>query len=443
MSSLVKWLETYVLPPASRLAQVRWLVAMRDTFISLLPITMAGSIAMLFNSIIRAAKVQMHWDTFYSLMQPVVAIDNIIWEGTFALFAVYFAISWGYHLAKTYEVNRFAGSVASLVAFAMSISDSVKLRIDGDVVDIKNAFDIKQFSTMGLFTAIIFGCIGTALFITFYKARIRLKVDSSMPHAEWVAFSTLIPILLSIFIVGFVNYAFQRLTGTYFGNWLLTTIQRPLVNLGQGFGVVLLVTFLVQIFWFFGINGISVLTPVMDSLWLTPENINVTAVRNSEHVPYIWVRDSFNVFAWFGGAGGTLVLIIAILMFSKRKDYRTIAKMAVAPGIFNINEPIIFGLPVVFNPVYLIPFVVAPLVNISLAYWATQAGLVNPVQIFVPTVMPPLIGPFLACNYDWRAIVLALINMVIALLIWMPFVFAADKIAKQDNNQRNFYLPQY
>ena len=364
MSSLVKWLETYVLPPASRLAQVRWLVAMRDTFISLLPITMAGSIAMLFNSIIRAAKVQMHWDTFYSLMQPIVAIDNIIWEGTFALFAVYFAISWGYHLAKTYEVNRFAGSVASLVAFAMSISDSVKLRIDGDVVDIKNAFDIKQFSTMGLFTAIIFGCIGTALFIVFYKARIRLKVDTSMPHAEWVAFSTLIPILLSVFIVGFVNYAFQRLTGTYFGNWLLATIQRPLVNLGQGFGVVLLVTFLVQIFWFFGINGISVLTPVMDSLWLTPENINVTAVRNSEHVPYIWVRDSFNVFAWFGGAGGTLVLIIAILMFSKRKDYRTIAKMAVAPGVFNINEPIIFGLPVVFNPVYLIPFVVAPLVNV-------------------------------------------------------------------------------
>ena len=99
-----------------------------------------------------------------------------------------------------------------------------------------------------------------------------------------MAFSTLIPILLSIFIVGFVNYAFQRLTGTYFGNWLLTTIQRPLVNLGQGFGVVLLVTFLVQIFWFFGINGISVLTPVMDSLWLTPENINVTAVRNIEHV---------------------------------------------------------------------------------------------------------------------------------------------------------------
>ncbi|MDK7093903.1 hypothetical protein QP371_06910, partial [Gardnerella swidsinskii] len=110
-----------------------------------------------------------------------------------------------------------------------------------------NAFDIKQFSTMGLFTALIFGCIGTALCIVFYKARIRLKVDTSMPHAEWVAFSTLIPILLSVFIVGFVNYAFQRLTGTYFGNWLLATIQRPLVNLGQGFGVVLLVTFLVQI----------------------------------------------------------------------------------------------------------------------------------------------------------------------------------------------------
>ena len=78
MSSLVKWLETYVLPPASRLAQVRWLVAMRDTFISLLPITMAGSIAMLFNSIIRAAKVQMHWDTFYSLMQLIILFGKVL-----------------------------------------------------------------------------------------------------------------------------------------------------------------------------------------------------------------------------------------------------------------------------------------------------------------------------------------------------------------------------
>lgn len=446
MAKLVKWLETYILPWAAKLGQIRWLVALRDTFISLLPITMAGSVAMLFTSLIKAAKTQLGWDNFYHVMRPLLLVDNIVWNGTFALFSIYFALSWGYHLAKTYEVNRLAGSIVSLVSFTMSISNVVKLKVNGDLIDIKNAVDTTQFSTSGLFTAIIFGLLGTAIFIVAYRARLTLKFSTnSMPHAEWVAFSTLIPFLLAVFSVAIVNWMFQELFGTYFGDWLLTSIQSPLVKMGQGFGVVLLITFLVQIFWFFGINGISVLTPVIDSLWLTPENINVTAVRNGNSVPYIWVRDSFNVFAWFGGAGGTLMLVIAILIFSKRTDMRTVAKMALAPAVFNINEPILFGLPVVFNTVYLIPFVLAPMVNVSLAYLATKIGLVNPVQIFVPGVMPPFINSFLACNYDWRAIVLTLVNMVIALLIWMPFVFAADKIARDndDSHQRSFYMPQY
>ncbi|MBP2057579.1 PTS system cellobiose-specific IIC component [Lactobacillus colini] len=443
MSRLVKWLETYILPLATKLGQIRWLVALRDTFISLLPITMAGSLAMLFSSLIKAAKLQLGWDNFYRIMKPLLLIDNLVWNGTFALFAIYFALSWGYHLAKTYEVNRFTGATIALVSFTMSISDISKLKLGGTLIDVKNIVDTSQFSTMGLFTAIVFGLLGTAIFILTYRARLTLKFSTNnMPHSEWVAFSTLIPSLIAVFSVAGINYLFQGLTRTYFGNWLLTTIQSPLIKMGQGFGMVLLITFLVQAFWFFGINGISVLTPVIDSLWLTPENINVTAVRTGNKIPYLWVRDSFNVFAWFGGAGGTLALIIAILVFSKRTDLRTVAKMALAPAVFNINEPVIFGLPVVFNPVYLIPFVIAPMVNVSLAYWVTKMGLVNPVQIFVPGVMPPFINSFLACNYDWRAIVLTLINVVIAVLIWMPFVFAADKIA-QDNDQRNFYVPQY
>lgn len=442
MSKIVRWLETYVLPLAAKLGQIRWIVALRDTFISLLPITMVGSLAMLFNSLIKAAKVQLGWNELATILTPLVVIDNVVWNGTFALFALYFAFSWGYHLAKAFEVNRLAGSIVALVSFTMSISDIVKIKMKMDTASLKTAVDINQFSTSGLFTAIIFGAIGSAIFIALYKMRVTLKVDANVPHAEWVAFSTLIPLALAIFGVGVINWLFQRFTGTYFGAWLLETIQSPLVKMGQGFGMVLLITFLVQIFWFFGINGISVLTPVIDSLWLTPQNSNVTAVREGAAVPYDWVRDSFNVFAWFGGAGGTLILIIAILVFSKRSDFRTVAKMALAPGLFNINEPILFGLPVVFNPVYLIPFVVAPLVNVSLAYWVTKIGCVNPVQIFVPGIMPPVIGPFLACNYDWRAIILSLVNMIIAFFIWMPFVFAADKIAAEDDNSRNFYLPE-
>ena len=268
-----------------------------------------------------------------------------------------------------------------------------------------------------------------------------LHLSANMPHAEQAAFDSLIPAMIAIFGVGGVNYLFQTLTGEYFGTWLLNSIQLPLVKWGQGFGTVLLVTLLVQVFWFFGINGLGVLSPILDSIWLTAQNGNITAIKNGHVPPYVWVRGAFDVFAWFGGAGGTLMLIVAILIFSKRSDYRTIAKIALAPGIFNIGEPILLGLPVVLNPVYLIPFLLTPVVNVAFSYWVSIMGLVNPVQVAVPSVMPPIIGPFLACNYDWRAIVLSIINMLIALAIWTPFVIAADKIA--NNNPKKFFMTQF
>lgn len=442
MSRVVAWLEDYILPLASKFGQIRWLVALRNAFISIMPITMAGSLAVLIKSLIEAARDHLGWTTFAYIMQPLVSISDIVWRGTFSLYALFLALALGYQLAKTYEVNRLAGPIISLASFTMSVASFMKLKLKGDNLVVRNVFDINQFSTMGIFTAILFGSFGMAIYILCYKARLTLRISSNMPHAEQVAFESLIPGMIAIFAIGAINYIFQVLTGSYFGNWLLHTVQEPLVRMGQGFGVVLLVTVLVQVFSFFGLNGLSVLSPILDSIWLTAQNVNVTAAKNGSFPQFTWVRGSFDVFAWVGGTGATLGLIIAILLFSKRSDYRTIAKVALAPGIFNINEPIIFGLPVVLNPVYMIPFVLAPLANVIVSYGATALGLVNRVQVAVPSIMPPIIGPFLACNYDWRAIVLSIINIIIAVLIWMPFVFAADKIA-DTNNPRTFFSTQY
>lgn len=442
MSRLVKWLEDYVLPIASRLGQVRWLVALRDAFISLMPITIAGSLAVLIKSLITAAKVHLGWNTFAFAMQPLVSISDLVWRGTFSLYACFFALALGYQLAKNFEGNRLAAAIVSLSSFSLSIANYAEIRLHGESVVVKNAFDISQFSTTGLFTAILFGSIGFLIYYACYKARFMLHLSTNMPHAEQAAFDSLIPAMVAVFSVGGINYLFQAVTHDYFGDWLLTTIQMPLVKWGQGFGTVLLVTLLVQVFWFFGINGLGVLSPILDSIWLTAQNGNITAATSGKAPPYVWVRGSFNVFAWFGGAGGTLMLIVAILVFSKRSDYRTIAKIALAPGIFNIGEPILLGLPVVLNPVYLIPFLLTPVVNVAFSYWVSVMGLVNPVQVAVPSIMPPIIGPFLACNYDWRAIILSIVNMLIAFAIWSPFVIAADKIA-DTNNPKTFFTTQF
>ena len=442
MSRLVKWLEDYVLPIANRLGQERWLVALRDAFISLMPITIAGSLAVLIKSLITAAKVHLGWNTFAFAMQPLVSISDLVWRGTFSLYACFFALALGYQLAKNFEGNRLAAAIVSLSSFSLSIANYVEIRLHGESVVVKNAFDISQFSTTGLFTAILFGSIGFLIYYACYKARFMLHLSTNMPHAEQAAFDSLIPAMVAIFSVGGINYLFQAVTHDYFGDWLLTTIQMPLVKWGQGFGTVLLVTLLVQVFWFFGINGLGVLSPILDSIWLTAQNGNITAATSGKVPPYVWVRGSFDVFAWFGGAGGTLMLIVAILAFSKRSDYRTIAKIALAPGIFNIGEPILLGLPVVLNPVYLIPFLLTPVVNVAFSYWVSLMGLVNPVQVAVPSIMPPIIGPFLACNYDWRAIILSIVHMLIAFAIWSLFVIAADKIA-DTNNPKTFFTTQF
>jgi len=203
--------------------------------------------------------------------------------------------------------------------------------------------------------------------------------------------------------------------------------------LSQGFGAVVLTALFVQLFWFFGIHGPNVLAPILESVFGVAQlqNVNLFQKGGADLViseGYNWVRGSFDAYAWFGGSGGTLVLILAILLFSKRKDYLTVGKLSVGPGIFNINEPIMFGLPIVLNPIMFIPFLLAPVVSVSIGYFATIWGLVNPVSQQVVWVTPPFLMSFLATGGDWRAPIVTLVAMVVSFLIWVPFVMAANKM---------------
>lgn len=442
MNHLIDWMEKRLLPLANSFAQIRYLVALRNAFVSIILVTISGSLAVLIKGLIQLAQDKFGWHTFDMILSPLSAISNIVWRGSFSLFALFLAVSLGYQLAKTFEANRIAGAIVSLASFMMSIANYAQIKVNGDNLRISHAFAISQFSSAGIFTAILFGSLGFFIYLLCYRARVGIHLEVNVPHAERAAFEALIPGIVALFGVGSLNYLFQTLTGTYFGNWLLKAIQLPLIKMGQGFGMVILVCLLVQVFSFFGLSGLSVLAPIIDSIWLTAQNVNVTFARDGRLPKFSWVRGSFDVFVWMGGTGGTLTLIIAILLFSKKADMRALAKVAIAPGFFNINEPVLFGLPIVLNPIYFIPFVLTPLANVVLAYWAVLMGLVNPVQVAVPSIMPPIINAFLACNYDWRAIILAIINLTIGVLIWTPFVLASGKM-KDQAKPRRLYMRQF
>ena len=193
---------------------------------------------------------------------------------------------------------------------------------------------------------------------------------------------------------------------------------------------VLLIEFLMQLFWFFGIHGSNVLAPITEGIY-TPALLQNLSVWNSTHdisqMPYMWTRGSFDAYTMMGGSGITLGLIVAILIFSKREDSRTIAKLAAPMGVFNINEPVIFGMPIVLNPLYFFPWLLVPVITAAIALGFTYAGIIPPVYIQVPWIMPVGLYAFFATGGNVMAALVALLNLGVSFVIWLPFVLLANR----------------
>ena len=459
MNALTVWLEKYFLPIAGKIGGQKHLVALRDAFIGTIPATMAGSVAVMINALIRDLPPQF-FDGYdgnsIPIIREIIGINGFVWSGTLAIAGLIFVFSWGYNLAKAYGVNELSGGIVSTastiagITFAFSGTLSGLTLDEATVASINDAgwaatateitagswgwIPLSNLSANLFFTAMIIGFFATIIYAKLMLAKITIKLPDTVPPAVSTAFASIIPATIALYAASLFYFIFAKLVPDMtFLEWTQNTIALPLLGLSQGFGAVILVTLFVQLFWFFGIHGPNVLAPILEGVFGVAqiENVNLFQQGGTELViseGYHWVRGSFDAYSWFGGSGGTIVLIIAIIMFSKRKDYRTVANLSVGPGIFNINEPIMFGLPIVLNPLMFFPFLLAPIVSVSIGYFATIAGLVAPVSQQVAWVTPPFLLSFLATGADWRAPIVTLVAMLASFAIWAPFVMAANKV---------------
>lgn len=481
MNGVSMFMEKHFVPIAAKIGGEKHLVALRDAFIAALPATMAGSVAVMINALIRDLPSQ--FIEGYNVQEipvlgDIVRINGFMWNGTLAVVGIIFAFSWGYHLAKAYKVNPFAGGLVSLAALLQGVafsfnSGEVAVTLPQSAVDAINEagggftatteslqaagwgwLRLANLDGNAYFTVMVLGGLATWIYCQLMLKNITIKLPGTVPPAVANAFIAIIPATVALYVTAAVYYVFSQTIGATTGltviDWVRQTIAEPFMALTQGLGSILLITFLVSLLWFFGLHGTNILGPVMSSIWGQAQLINVNvfetgfegytgvdAVRAA--IPsgqaFAWVSGSFDAFAWFGGAGGTLVLILLILVLSKRDDYRTVAKLSVAPGLFNINEPVMFGLPIVMNPMFLIPFVLAPMVGVTIGFFATQMGWVNPVTQPVLWVLPPFLMSFLATAGDWRAPIVTLVSFLAGAAIWAPFVLAANaQVAKEDQN---------
>lgn len=447
MNKLMESIEKYLLPIASKISNQKFLVALRDAFIGTMPVVMTGSIALLLNAFLVDVPEQFGNTSIPQTFSWFVDVNNLIFKGSLAIVSLLFIFSLGVNVAKIYKTDTLSSGIVALSAFIIAISNSITKSIqlpnaDGQVLSelFKGVKDIAvegnnlsvtvsgiipgaQINSNGYFTAILIGFIACIIYSKLMNKNWTIKLPDTVPPAIAKPFMSIIPGFVALYVVAIFVYAFNKITGQLLIDWIYKVLQTPLLGLSQSFIAVILIAFLTQLFWFFGIHGGNVMAPIMEGLFGITLLANMEAFQNNQPIPYLWTSVSYGAFVWYG----TLGLLIAILWKSRNSHYKEVAKLGIAPVLFNIGEPVMYGLPTVMNPILFIPFLLSPSLMAAVSYLVTTLGWVAPVTQNVTWVMPPVLYGFFATGFDWRAIILSLVNLVISIVVYLPFVRMADK----------------
>ena len=421
MKKFLSWIEAKLMPPMVKLSQNRYLVSIRDGIIATMPLVMLGSFFVLF--------AQFPIPAYQKLVAPYVATIMLPYRITVGLMAVYAAFGIGYQLAKRYKLDALSSGLISMGAFLMTTTPVLA----NDATDAKTSLGMvlpmSYLGGAGMFTAIIVAIIAVEIIRFCSTHNIEIKLPDSVPASVSRSFAAIVPSAMVIILVWVVCGVLK-----FNVNEALMQLFKPIVDVGMNsyFGLVI-PPLLITVLWATGIHGDSIIGNLVRPFWLILWQQNADAVA-AGHAAQNIATEGFYTFVWIGGSGGTLALCVIAMFFAKSAYLKEIGKLSVVPGIFNINEPIIFGAPVVLNPLLAIPFIVGPFITSTLTYFAMSMDLVNKTSMLAPFTVPfPIMG-YMITQADVRAILLMLINFAIYLAIYYPFVMMYDKqlLAKEN-----------
>ncbi len=430
MNKFNKFIEEKLLPVASKLGANKPLISIRDGITLAMPLIIIGSLFLIINSFPITA-----WTAWLTK----TGISEILTKGTngsFGIMGLVASFGIANSLAKQHGVDGASAGVISLASFVIitpNIFTADKSPIEG--------MPITYMGSRGLFIAIILGIISAEIFQWFIKHNIQIRLPETVPPAVSKSFSALIP-GATIITLWLLVYAIATYSGL--GNLhdlLLKILGKPLGILGDTLGGTLIVIFLNSAFWFIGIHGGNVVNSILNPIWLmnTDENRIVFQADSTAKLPHIVTQPFMDNFVWMGGGGATLGLVIVIALIATRKKAskitKTLAPLTLTPGIFNINEPTMFGLPIVLNISLLIPFILVPMINAVVTYSAMAIGIVHmTVGISIPWTMPPILSGFLATGGHISGSIIQMICILLDVAVYYPFFRIVEKQNQIEEN---------
>ncbi|MDD4508807.1 MAG: PTS transporter subunit EIIC [Eubacteriaceae bacterium] len=401
--------------------------SLRDAFATIMPLYILAGIAVLINNVI-----------FPLFMKDPILTNAQVWgnllvNGTLNIAGLAIAPVIGYCLSKNKRFdNPIAAAVISLAALIvmMPLNTEATLASNADkTAMVTGVLTFKNLGTSGMFAGIIIGLLATEFFIRISSVKkLQIHLGEGVPPAVEKSFNVLIPNLIVLACFGIIAAILSVAGNTDLITLISKMVQEPLRNVNTSLAGCLLIYSVGNLLFTLGIHQAVIYGVLLEPLLIANINDNMVAFAAHQAIPHIMNVSLVTSFGLIGGSGCTLCLMIATLIFGKYKPTKDIVKMAAVPGVFNINEPIIFGYPIVFNMALMLPFILLPVIGISLAYFATSIGLVNPCVVLTPWTTPVFVSGFLATGGDWRAIVLQLVIVIIGVFLYLPFMKVSEKV---------------
>lgn len=436
------WLENNLMGPLSKMAQFKIVRAIMGAGVAAIPFTIVGSMFLVLNVLPTAIPaLQGIFDTSLGKISPLYMLAN---TATMGILALYFNLVLGYEYTKIYaeeddlDLNPLNGALLSMFAFFMSIpvlvfADSSIVRVTEitDASTIVNGWimggdGVARLGTAGIFTGIIMAIIAVQLYRLCVAKQWVIKMPEGVPDGVTRSFTALVPAFVIAFVVIIINGILIAL-----GTDIFTMIEVPfgfVTNIANSWLGVVVIFFFIHLLWLVGIHGTNTIIPMLQPILLGNLALNA---QEGQIVPFAGAFAK--TFVEIGGSGATLGAVIIITFFAKSQQLKSLGKAAIIPSIFNINEPVIFGLPIIYNPYLAIPFIVAPMINVSLSYWAIKLGFISPIIAQAPWPTPVGISAFIGTGGDWRSVVLALLLLGLSTVIYYPFIRAYDqKLLQQE-----------
>ncbi|RIL28263.1 PTS cellobiose transporter subunit IIC [Staphylococcus equorum] len=408
-------LEDILLPIADNLNNNKYLSSLRDGFMVALPLIIFGSIFIVIANFPFLDKILS--ESQFSAWQAMVGPAS---ESTLSIMGLYVIIGIGYKLT---EKNGFEGIYGAVTALSsvLILTPQVFEKTEGVI-------PVEILGAKGMFLGIFVSIISCEIYSYLCRKEIAIKMPNGVPTQVAKSFSALIPISVTLSVILIVRILISFTPFDTLQNFIYTILQQPLTELGSGLTATIIAVLLIQIFWFFGLHGQIIVNTVFDPIWYSLNNENLEAFKANQELPNIITKQFIDTFlVGMGGTGGTMVVIILIFIVSRSQQNKEIGKLGAPASIFNVNEPILFGLPVIMNPIILVPWIIAPVVVTIITYFSMGLGLVpKPSGVIVPWTTPIFISGYLATGNAWQGAVLQLFNLIVTFLIWLPFFKVLD-----------------